>query len=73
MIRRRTAPTDVDVTTEAYPYTAGSTSIQSTIFDDGLARAPVDFSYGDVQWEDDRRSASRKRPSIAIRPKLAAR
>ena len=39
----------VDVTTEAYPYTAGSTSIQSAIFDDGW-QDRLDISHGDVQW-----------------------
>ncbi len=39
----------VDVTTEAYPYTAGSTGIQSSIFDDGWQER-LGISYGDVQW-----------------------
>ncbi len=40
----------VDVTTESYPYTAGSTSIQSSIFDEGW-RERLDIDYGDLQWE----------------------
>lgn len=39
----------LDITTEAYPYTAASTSIQSTIFDDGWQQR-LGISYGDVQW-----------------------
>lgn len=41
----------VDVTTEAYPYTAGSTAIQSAIFDEGW-RERLRMDYGDVQWQD---------------------
>jgi dihydroorotase len=41
----------VDVSTEAYPYTAGSTSIESAIFDDGWQER-LGISYGDVQWQD---------------------
>ena len=40
----------IDVTTEAYPYTAGSTGIQSAIFDEGW-QDRLGISYGDVQWE----------------------
>ena len=40
-----------DVTAEAYPYTAGSTALQSAIFDDGW-RERLGISYGDVQWQD---------------------
>ncbi len=39
----------VDVTTEAYPYTAASTFIESTIFDDGWQER-LGMSYGDIQW-----------------------
>ncbi len=39
----------VDVTTEAYPYTAGSTLIESAIFDEGW-RARRGLDYGDLQW-----------------------
>ena len=39
----------VDVTTEAYPYTAASTMIESALFDEGFReRRGVD--YGDLQW-----------------------
>jgi dihydroorotase len=41
----------VDVSTESYPYTAGSTGIQSSIFDDGW-RERLGIDYGDVQWQD---------------------
>ncbi len=41
----------LDVTTEAYPYTAGSTGIGSAIFDDGWQEL-LGVSYGDIQWED---------------------
>ena len=40
----------LDITTEAYPYTAGSTGITSAIFDDGWQER-LGISYGDVQWE----------------------
>jgi dihydroorotase len=40
----------VDVTTETYPYTAGSTLIQSPIFDEGWReRQGIDFA--DLQWQ----------------------
>jgi dihydroorotase len=39
----------LDITTEAYPYTAASTGIQSTIFDEGWQQR-LGISYGDVQW-----------------------
>jgi cytosine/adenosine deaminase-related metal-dependent hydrolase len=41
----------VDVTTEAYPYTAGSTSLESAIFDEGWQER-LHMSYGDIQWQD---------------------
>jgi dihydroorotase len=41
----------VDVTTEAYPYTAGSTSLESAIFDEGWQER-LRISYGDIQWQD---------------------
>ncbi len=41
----------LDVTTEAYPYTAGSTSIQSAIFDEGWQQR-LGGSYSDLQWQD---------------------
>ena len=40
----------LDITTELYPYTAGSTSIESTLFDEGWQDV-WDMSYGDLQWE----------------------
>jgi dihydroorotase len=40
-----------DVTTEAYPYTAASTSIESAIFDPGWQER-LRISYEDVQWQD---------------------
>ena len=40
-----------DVTTEAYPYTAASTGIESTIFDPGW-QEKLQISYGDVQLQD---------------------
>jgi len=40
----------IDVTTEAYPYTAGSTFIESAIFDDGWQES-LGISYGDLQWQ----------------------
>jgi dihydroorotase len=38
-----------DVTTEVYPYTAGSTLLQSAIFDPGW-QDKLGISYGDLQW-----------------------
>ncbi|MGI9261240.1 MAG: amidohydrolase family protein [Woeseiaceae bacterium] len=40
-----------DITTEAYPYTAASTGIESALFDDGW-QEKMRISYGDVQWQD---------------------
>lgn len=40
-----------DITTEAYPYTAASTLLQSTIFDEGWQER-LRISYGDLQWQD---------------------
>jgi len=40
-----------DITTEAYPYTAGSTGIESAIFDDGWQER-LRISYEDIQWQD---------------------
>ena len=40
----------LDVTTEAYPYTAGSTSLHSSIFDEGW-QDRLGIGYGDLQWE----------------------
>lgn len=41
----------VDVTTEAYPYTAASTGLESSIFDDGWQER-LQISYGDIQHQD---------------------
>jgi dihydroorotase len=41
----------LDVTTEAYPYTAASTFLESTIFDEGWQQR-LGISYGDLQWQD---------------------
>jgi dihydroorotase len=41
----------LDVTTELYPYTAGSTSLESTLFDEGWQQV-WDMDYGDIQWEE---------------------
>jgi dihydroorotase len=40
-----------NITTEAYPYTAASTSIQSALFDEGWQET-MGISYGDIQWQD---------------------
>ena len=40
-----------DITTEAYPYTAASTGIESALFDDGW-QEKMRISYSDVQWQD---------------------
>jgi len=39
----------LDVTTECYPYTAGSTELQSAIFDPGW-QENMGITYQDVQW-----------------------
>ena len=39
----------VDVTTECYPYTAGSTALQSAIFDPGW-QENMGITFKDVQW-----------------------
>ena len=41
----------LNVTTEAYPYTAGSTFLQSALFDEGWQET-FGISYGDLQWQD---------------------
>ncbi|HXV74631.1 MAG TPA: amidohydrolase family protein, partial [Sphingomonadales bacterium] len=42
-----------NVTVEAYPYTAGSTSIESSIFDSGWQQL-LGINYGDLQWQKTR-------------------
>jgi N-acyl-D-aspartate/D-glutamate deacylase len=41
----------LDVTTECYPYTAGSTALQSAVFDPGWQES-MGISYHDVQWAE---------------------
>ena len=41
----------LDVTTECYPYTAGSTALQSAIFDPGWQEV-MGIAYKDVQWAE---------------------
>ena len=40
----------MDVTTEAYPYTAGMTDLSSAIFDEGWQGRQGGINYGDLQW-----------------------
>ena len=40
----------LDVTTEAYPYTAAETDLASAIFADGWQQRTGDISYGNLQW-----------------------
>lgn len=40
----------LDITTEVYPYTAASTSLESAIFDEGW-QEKLGISYEDLQWE----------------------
>ena len=40
----------LDVTTEAYPYTAAETDLASAIFSDGWQQRMGDVSYGNLQW-----------------------
>lgn len=41
----------LDITTETYPYTAASTHIESSFFDDGWQQR-LGISYKDLQWQD---------------------
>jgi dihydroorotase len=41
----------LDVTTECYPYTAGSTYLQSAVFDPGW-QEKMEISFHDVQWAE---------------------
>jgi N-acyl-D-aspartate/D-glutamate deacylase len=41
----------LDVTTECYPYTAGSTALQSAVFDPGWQEA-MGITYKDIQWAE---------------------
>ena len=40
----------LDVTTEAYPYTAGMTDLSSAVFDDGWQARQGGITYRDLQW-----------------------
>tara|TARA_B100000809_G_scaffold245245_1_gene271988 strand:- start:272 stop:1753 length:1482 start_codon:yes stop_codon:yes gene_type:complete len=40
----------LDITTEVYPYTAASTSLESVIFDEGWKKT-LNITYEDLQWE----------------------
>ena len=40
----------LDITTEVYPYTAASTSLESILFDEGW-KETLNISYKDLQWE----------------------
>jgi N-acyl-D-aspartate/D-glutamate deacylase len=40
----------LDVTTEAYPYTAGMTDLASAVFDEGWQERTGGIGYGDLQW-----------------------
>ncbi len=40
----------LDVTTEAYPYTAGMTDLGSAIFEKGWQQRLGDIGFGDLQW-----------------------
>jgi len=40
----------IDVTTEAYPYTAGSTFLESALFDEGWQQL-MGITYNDLQWQ----------------------
>ena len=39
----------LDITTEAYPYSAGSTAIESALFDPGWQKV-FGIDYGDLEW-----------------------
>ncbi len=41
-----------DVTTELYPYTAGSTLLESALFDEGWQQRLGNIGYADIQWQD---------------------
>jgi len=40
----------LDITTEVYPYTAASTSLESVLFDEGWKKT-LNITYEDLQWE----------------------
>ena len=41
----------LDITTELYPYTAASTSLESVLFDEGWQKH-MEITYSDLQWQD---------------------
>ncbi|NNE65532.1 MAG: amidohydrolase family protein [Pyrinomonadaceae bacterium] len=41
----------LDITTELYPYTAASTSLESSLFDEGWQKR-MGITYEDLQWQD---------------------
>ncbi len=43
---------NLDVTTEAYPYTAGMTDISSAIFSEGWQQRNGGITYKDLQWAE---------------------
>ena len=49
----------LDVTTEMYPYTAASTSLESALFDEGW-QDRMAISYNDLQWQETSERLSRK-------------
>ncbi len=42
----------LDVTTEMYPYTAGSTALESALFDEGWQQSLGGITFEDLQWQD---------------------
>ncbi|HKW56095.1 MAG TPA: amidohydrolase family protein [Candidatus Acidoferrum sp.] len=62
----------LDVTTECYPYTAGSTYLQSAVFDPGW-QGSMGITYKDIQWAEtgerltaETFAAYRKKGGIAV-------
>ena len=55
----------LDITTEAYPYTAGMTDLASAIFSDGWQARQGGITFGDLQWAVDRRAPHRRKLSPA--------
>lgn len=62
----------LDVTTECYPYTAGSTYLQSAVFDPGWQES-MGITYKDIQWAEtgerlaaETFAAYRKKGGVAI-------
>ena len=61
----------LDVTTEAYPYTAGMTDIGSAIFDEGWQARQGGIGFGDLQWALTGRAADRRDASRATAGRAA--